>query len=100
MVLARLQPPAAAIVAALAVLACLPVAGCGGDDDERSASREGRAGPTIVREAPTGEPRIPLLGFSSLPSERTTDSYINAFATAAQYADIVLVQRAPPWEEF
>jgi hypothetical protein len=40
------------------------------------------------------------LGFSSLPPERTSDSYIHAFATAAQYADVVLVQRTPPWEDF
>lgn len=57
-------------------------------------------GPTVVRAEPAGEPRTLRLGFSSLPPERTTDAYIGAFATAAQYADIVLIQRAPPWEEF
>jgi hypothetical protein len=40
------------------------------------------------------------LGFSSLPPERTSDSYIQAFATAAQYADTILIQRTPPWEDF
>ncbi len=40
------------------------------------------------------------LGFSSLPPEQTSDAYIGAFATAAQYADVVLIQRAPPWEDF
>lgn len=40
------------------------------------------------------------LGFSSLPSERTSEAYIQAFATAAQYADVILVQRTPPWEDF
>lgn len=40
------------------------------------------------------------LGFSTLPPERTSDAYIGAFATAAQYADTILIQRTPPWEEF
>jgi len=40
------------------------------------------------------------LGFSSLPPERTSDAYIQAFATAAQYADTILIQRTPPWEDF
>lgn len=40
------------------------------------------------------------LGFSSLPPERTSDSYIRTFATAAQYAETILIQRTPPWEDF
>ena len=40
------------------------------------------------------------LGFSTLPPEQTSDAYIGAFATAAQYADVVLIQRPPPWEDF
>ncbi len=40
------------------------------------------------------------LGLGALPAENTTDAAIRAFATAAQYADVVLVQRAPPWQDF
>ncbi|MEO6396924.1 MAG: hypothetical protein ABIP13_00500 [Tepidiformaceae bacterium] len=57
-------------------------------------------GPAITRPAPLGEPRRLRLGFSTLPPERTSDAYIGAFATAAQYADVVLIQRTPPWEDF
>ncbi|HNM78296.1 MAG TPA: hypothetical protein PKI89_08030, partial [Tepidiformaceae bacterium] len=57
-------------------------------------------GPTVVRAERSGEPRTVRLGFSSLPPERTSESYIQAFATAAQYADAILVQRTPPWEDF
>lgn len=53
-----------------------------------------------MRPAPAGAPRTVRLGFSTLPPERTSDAYIGAFATAAQYADIVLIQRTPPWEDF
>ena len=57
-------------------------------------------GPTINRAEPAGDARTLSLGFSTLPPERTSDSYIGAFATAAQYADVVLIQRTPPWEDF
>ncbi len=40
------------------------------------------------------------LGFAAFPAEDTTESYIRAFATAAQYGDVILIQRAPPWEDF
>jgi hypothetical protein len=54
----------------------------------------------VTRPTPAGDPRTLRLGFSTLPPERTSDSYIGAFATAAQYADVVLIQRAPPWADF
>jgi len=84
--------PALLIVAAVVWLG---LAGCRGDDKEQPPP-----GPTIVRAAPSGEPRSVAVGFSSLPPEETTESYIGAFATAAQYGDIVLIQRAPPWQDF
>lgn len=40
------------------------------------------------------------MGFSAMPAEQTTESYIQAFATAAQYGELILIQRAPPWREF
>ncbi len=57
-------------------------------------------GPTIEKPAPEGEPRGLRLGFSSIPPERTSEAYIQAFATAAQYGDVVLIQRTPPWTDF
>ena len=84
--------PALLIVAAVVWLG---VAGCRGDDKGQPPP-----GPTIVRAEPSGEPRSVAVGFSSLPPEETTESYIQAFATAAQYGDIILIQRAPPWQEF
>lgn len=75
---------------------------CAGDDaSDGDGTREpDLRGPTIVRPTPQGEPREVRLGFSSLPPERTTDSYVTTVATAAQYADLLLIQRVPPWEEF
>lgn len=99
----RFQTPAIAIVAVLVLLAPLATAACGnakeknGDTNQTGSSGPG---PTVVRPEAVGEPRATRLGFSSLPPERTSDSYIGAFATAAQYADVVLVQRTPPWEDF
>lgn len=68
--------------------------------DAQGTQRPGGPGPTVTRAAPAGEPRALRLGFSTLPPERTSDAYIGAFATAAQYADVVLIQRTPPWEDF
>lgn len=41
-----------------------------------------------------------LLGFSTLPPEATTEAYIRTFAAVAQYGEVVLIQRPPPWEDF
>ncbi len=97
--------PARWIVAALLALALLgagAAAGCGGADggDATPASGPGGPGPTIERPEQSGEPRSLLLGFSSLPPELTSAAYVQAFATAAQYADLLLIQRTPPWAEF
>jgi len=73
--------------------------GCNGSDGDDGADNL-PIGPTVTRPAPEGEPRSVRLGFSTLPPERTAEAYIGTFATAAQYADIVLIQRAPPWEDF
>lgn len=58
------------------------------------------AGPPVTRAAPTGEPRRVTLALGAVPAGQTTDAYIAAFATAARYADVILIQRAPPWSEF
>ena len=99
----RFRTPAAAIVTALLVLAPFLFAACGSSDDDQPGTTPGGEtgpGPAVTRAQPSGDPRTVRLGFSSLPPERTSDSYIRAFSTAAQYADAILVQRTPPWEDF
>lgn len=93
-----------AIVAALSILAALfASAGCG--PEKKTTNADGTVtgdgpGPDVQRPPEQGEPRNVRLGFSTLPPERTSDAYIGAFATAAQYADVILIQRNPPWEDF
>jgi hypothetical protein len=88
----HLTGPALAIVTTLATLA---FTGCRGSQNDLE-----NPGPTVVRPAPEGPPRSVTLGFSSMPAEQTVDSYINAFATAARYGELLLVSRVPPWQEF
>lgn len=88
-----------AIVAALSLLFMVGLSACNETSGE-DAEEDLLLGPTVTRPEPAGEPRSVRLGFSTLPPERTMESYIGTFATAAQYADIVLIQRAPPWEDF
>jgi hypothetical protein len=84
------------------ILTALLCSACG--KDATPAANGGNSsnllGPTVTRPAAAGDPRTVRLGFSTLPAQRTSDSYISAFATAAQYADVVLIQRAPPWRDF
>ncbi len=63
---------------------------------------QGRSGPgpTVIRATPEGDPRHTRLGFSVLPAQLTSEGYLEAFATAARYGDIALIQRAPPWQDF
>lgn len=100
----RFDNPALAIVAVLAVLAAFLSVACGDEPAKLppgvSPTVENKPGPEVVRPAEAGDPRTLRLGFSSIPPERTSDSYIQAFATAQQYADVILIQRTPPWEDF
>lgn len=100
----RFDHPAFAILAALLLLGAVLSVGCGGTstttDPIASPTVADGPGPTVVRPTEAGDPRTLKLGFSSLPAERTSDSYISAFATAEQYADVILIQRTPPWEDF
>ncbi|MGE3076549.1 MAG: hypothetical protein AB7N24_20985 [Dehalococcoidia bacterium] len=100
----RFDHPALAIVTALCVLAAFLSVAC---RDSKPKAQPGETptaaqgpGPTVVRPAESGDPRTLKLGFSALPAERTTESYIDAFATAQQYADVIMIQRTPPWEDF
>lgn len=95
--------PAAAIVAALLIFVALFSAACGNEPEpepDATATPPPGPGPTVIEPEPEGDPRNPKIGFSSIPPERTSEAYIQAFATAAQYGDAILIQRTPPWEEF
>lgn len=80
------------------------LAGCGGDASGETTPAgtptSSGPGPAVTRPTPEGDPRTVRLGFSTIPPERTTEAYIGAFATAAQYADAILIQRTPPWADF
>ncbi len=84
-----------------AIVISLLMTGCG-RDPKVTAEDNGNTnlGPTVTRPSSSGDPRTVRLGFSTLPPEQTSDAYIGAFATAAQYADVILIQRAPPWADF
>lgn len=93
----RLRP---ALAATILTIAAFALAGCFGGLGSSPTPTPVPVGPTIVRPEPAGEPRSILLGFSTLPPEITTEAYIRTFAAAAQYGDVVLIQRTPPWEDF
>src|SRR5690606_5834801 len=84
--------PAPAIVAVLALFALVAC--------NEGQTAETPVGPTVVRPSPEGAPRPFAMGFSSMPAEETVESYVQAFATAAQYGELLLINRAPPWTEF
>lgn len=63
-------------------------------------SGDGKPGPEITRPTPAGEPREMLMGFSTLSGDSSGEGAVRTMATAAQYGDLVLIQRAPPWTEF
>jgi len=59
------------------------------------------AGPT--QSGPTeqaGDPRAYRLGFSAVPVELTDTSYTAAFDLAAEFGEVLLVQRPPSWADF
>ncbi|MFN8639168.1 MAG: hypothetical protein U0360_06850 [Dehalococcoidia bacterium] len=47
-----------------------------------------------------GEPRSFLLGFSGLPAEPSVEGYVAAMDLAANYGEVLLIQRAPSWDSF
>lgn len=75
---------------------------CGSGDSDSDATPDGPTGPgpTITRPEPAGDPRAFALGLSNLPAELTSPAVLDAYATAATNADLVLIKRAPPWREF
>lgn len=86
--------PAVAIVAVTLLL--IVSAAC----DRNGEGASPPPGPSVTRPEPEGEPRVTRLGLSALPAQQDIGSYIQSFATAAEFADIILLQRTPPWAEF
>ena len=50
--------------------------------------------------ATVGPPRSYLLGFSATPHELTDRAYAATFDLAAQYGELLLLQRPPAWQSF
>ncbi len=67
-----------------------------------SACADGKDAPGAEVERPEhgGPERQVAIGFSALPANRSQDSYLEVFETAARYGDVVTIQRAPPWSDF
>ena len=65
--------------------------------------REEQAEPPVATAGPVeqgGDPRAYRLGFSAVPVELNDASYTAAFDLAAEYGEVLLVQRAPAWSDF
>jgi hypothetical protein len=71
------------LVAAIALASILAACGDGATQPER-----------------TGTPRTFRMGLSALPRALDAESYGAAIDFAGDHADVVLIQRAPPWDEF
>lgn len=83
---------AATLLALLTLLAVVLVGGCG------QSSTGGEFHP--VPRPQQGEPRGFLLGLSAVPATLNDDAYRSAFDLAANYGEVLLVQRTPSWGEF
>jgi hypothetical protein len=92
-------PRPVVLFAIVAMLMAVTAASCGrldiGDDDA-----DALPGPTITRAPSEGESRTIKLGLGAVPADSSADAYIESFATAAQYGEVVLIRRTPPWAEF
>lgn len=90
----RFRPFPARLIVAAALLTAMLAAACGGGDGAKLS------GPAVTRPPDTGQPRTVAVGFGALPAGPRLEDYVAAFATAAQDADIIMIQRAPPWADF
>lgn len=55
---------------------------------------------TPLPRVSAGEPRSYLLGFSALPARTTVEGYTAAMDLAANYGEVLLIQRPPAWASF
>jgi hypothetical protein len=63
-------------------------------------SQQSPSGFTPLPRVTAGEPRPYLLGFSALPPRPTVEGYTAAMDLAANYGEVLLIQRPPAWESF
>jgi hypothetical protein len=63
-------------------------------------SCRGEDAPASPRGSGIGEPRPFLMGLSSVPTAPTDEAYRAAFQFAGASSEVILIQRAPAWEEF
>lgn len=75
-------------IAVVLVAFGLALAACGDTSSDKSPATSASA-----------DARSFAMGFSSLPSELTDESYTSAFELAASAGEVVLIRRAPPWQE-
>jgi hypothetical protein len=78
----------------LLALAALTLA-CGGDEPPPATNV-----PPTATPDPDARPRSFQMGISAQPLEPTEDAYRDAFDLAADLGELILIQRAPPWEDF
>ncbi len=57
-------------------------------------------GPAANRPPTAGPPRSVLIGLGAIPISTSPEAYALAFTGAAESADLIMIQRAPPWAEF
>ena len=89
----RTIPPLRAVaLLALPVLALL--AGC------REVEAPAESGFTPAPRTEAGPARPYRLGFSSLPAELSDAASLDAFDLAANYGEVLLIQRPPSWADF
>ena len=84
---------AAALLAAVVFLA-LGASACREEAQQVPGTFEAR------ERVAEGEPRTYELGFSALPVDLTDEAYVDAFDLAANYGEVLLIQRGPAWSEF
>jgi len=96
----RRRPIRAARATAWAIpfLIAFLLAACGGNGNQDQGAATTPS--PVPRDVQEGSPRSFELGLSSSPTEPTEASYKKAFALAGQVGELILIQRAPPWQEF
>lgn len=81
-------------------LPLLVLAALGGACRPVVATPRGAPDFAAVPRVTAGEPRSFLLGFSALPAVQSVEGYAAAMDLAANYGEVLLIQRAPAWESF
>ncbi|MSP22150.1 MAG: hypothetical protein EXR66_03920 [Dehalococcoidia bacterium] len=85
------------LTAAATLLSLLSLMGC---RQEVSPAHQTGLEFTPLPRVIVGEPRSYLLGFSSLPTRPTIAGYTSAMDLAANYGEVLLIQREPAWSSF